>query len=98
MIEFVEFAKLLRMDDKDNDTSFFTFTARNKSYVTPGLYDLNLEDATWVLTSSFIIFTMQTGSFIKFRPIIRIIGASLFRANPHIFSKVLECSSLDAFQ
>lgn len=48
------------MEQKAND-SFFSFTARNKTYATPGLYDLNLEDATWVLTSSFIIFTMQTG-------------------------------------
>lgn len=35
--------------------------ARNNSYVIPGVYDLTLEDTNWVLTSSFIIFTMQTG-------------------------------------
>ncbi|XP_017847227.1 putative ammonium transporter 2 [Drosophila busckii] len=35
--------------------------ARNSSYVIPGLYDLSIEDTNWVLTSSFIIFTMQTG-------------------------------------
>jgi len=35
---------------------------RNHSnYVIPGLYDLSVEDTNWVLTSSFIIFTMQTG-------------------------------------
>lgn len=34
---------------------------RNSSYVIPGLYDLSTEDTNWVLTSSFIIFTMQTG-------------------------------------
>ncbi|XP_053956833.1 putative ammonium transporter 2 isoform X1 [Anastrepha ludens] len=34
---------------------------RNSSYVIPGLYDLSVEDTNWVLTSSFIIFTMQTG-------------------------------------
>ncbi|XP_001359892.2 putative ammonium transporter 2 [Drosophila persimilis] len=35
---------------------------RNHSnYVIPGLYDLSTEDTNWVLTSSFIIFTMQTG-------------------------------------
>ncbi|XP_059612678.1 putative ammonium transporter 3 [Phlebotomus argentipes] len=35
--------------------------ARNSSYVIPGVYDLSVEDTNWVLTSSFIIFTMQTG-------------------------------------
>lgn len=34
---------------------------RNSSYVIPGMYDLSVEDTNWVLTSSFIIFTMQTG-------------------------------------
>ncbi|XP_017035778.1 putative ammonium transporter 2 [Drosophila kikkawai] len=35
---------------------------RNHStYVIPGMYDLSVEDTNWVLTSSFIIFTMQTG-------------------------------------
>ncbi|XP_055839159.1 putative ammonium transporter 2 isoform X1 [Episyrphus balteatus] len=34
---------------------------RNGSYVIPGVYDLSVEDTNWVLTSSFIIFTMQTG-------------------------------------
>lgn len=28
------------------------------SYVIPGVYDLTTEDTNWVLTSSFIIFTM----------------------------------------
>ncbi|XP_063706513.1 putative ammonium transporter 2 [Culicoides brevitarsis] len=27
----------------------------------PWMYDIGIEDATWVLTASFIIFTMQTG-------------------------------------
>lgn len=45
----------------ENQTDFFQKTARNSSYAIPGVYDLGLEDATWVLTSSFIIFTMQTG-------------------------------------
>lgn len=27
----------------------------------PGVYDLSTEDTNWILTSSFIIFTMQTG-------------------------------------
>lgn len=37
------------------------WTVRNSSYVIPGVYDLTVEDTNWVLTSSFIIFTMQTG-------------------------------------
>lgn len=41
-------------------TSFVT-TAKNSSYIIPGVYDLTVEDTNWVLTSSFIIFTMQTG-------------------------------------
>lgn len=44
-----------------NGTSAFTLNPRNSSYVIPGVYDLNTEDTNWVLTSSFIIFTMQTG-------------------------------------
>lgn len=27
----------------------------------PSMYDITLEDANWILTASFIIFTMQTG-------------------------------------
>lgn len=39
--------------------------ARNSSYVIPGIYDLEIEDTNWVLTSSFIIFTMQTGELCR---------------------------------
>lgn len=39
----------------------FVTTAKNSSYIIPGVYDLTVEDTNWVLTSSFIIFTMQTG-------------------------------------
>ncbi|KAG5675103.1 hypothetical protein PVAND_005032 [Polypedilum vanderplanki] len=39
----------------------FNSFARNSTYVIPGIYDLEIEDTNWVLTSSFIIFTMQTG-------------------------------------
>jgi ammonium transporter, Amt family len=47
-------------------TAFGSF-ARNSSYVIPGIYDLEIEDTNWVLTSSFIIFTMQTGkTFVNF--------------------------------
>lgn len=48
-------------DKLKNLTLITATTARNSSYVIPGLYDLSVEDANWVLTSSFIIFTMQTG-------------------------------------
>lgn len=40
----------------------FSSFSRNSSYVIPGIYDLEIEDTNWVLTSSFIIFTMQTGN------------------------------------
>lgn len=40
----------------------FKSFARNSTYVIPGIYDLEIEDTNWVLTSSFIIFTMQTGN------------------------------------
>ena len=46
--------------------AFHSF-ARNSSYVIPGIYDLELEDSNWVLTSSFIIFTMQTGNDIAYK-------------------------------
>lgn len=45
----------------NSNTSDNFWTTRNSSYVIPGVYDLTLEDSNWVLTSSFIIFTMQTG-------------------------------------
>ena len=31
----------------------------------PWIYDLSWDDATWILTASFIIFTMQTGMTIS---------------------------------
>lgn len=27
----------------------------------PAMYDINVEDTNWIITSSFMIFTMQTG-------------------------------------
>lgn len=51
------------MNHADNGTtnaqgpSFFT-GPKNSSYIIPGVYDLSVEDTNWVLTSSFIIFTM----------------------------------------
>lgn len=50
--------------NNENTTTAFRTTSRNSSYVIPGMYDLTVEDSNWVLTSSFIIFTMQTGSYI----------------------------------
>lgn len=32
----------------------------------PGSADMTWDDATWILTSSFIIFTMQSGMFFKY--------------------------------
>lgn len=43
-------------------TAFSSFS-RNKTYIIPGIYDLEIEDTNWVMTSSFIIFTMQTGNY-----------------------------------
>lgn len=48
-----------------NQAGAFRSVARNSSYVIPGVYDLSVEDTNWVLTSSFIIFTMQTGQYKK---------------------------------
>lgn len=54
------------MNRPDNGTitpaaaTFFS-GPKNSSYIIPGVYDLTTEDTNWVLTSSFIIFTMQTG-------------------------------------
>lgn len=39
----------------------FHWYSHNSSYAVPGLYDLKLEDATWVLSATLIYFTMQTG-------------------------------------
>lgn len=41
--------------------SAFHFFPHNSSYAVPGLYDLQLADATWVLSATLAFFTMQTG-------------------------------------
>lgn len=41
--------------------SAFHFYSHNESYAIPGLYDLQLQDATWALSATLIFFTMQTG-------------------------------------
>lgn len=45
----------------DAETNCTNATSR---YVNP-IYDLNKEDSNWIVTSSFIIFTMQTGKSAK---------------------------------
>lgn len=47
---------------RTNASSTISRLARNSTYVVPAMYDLEIEDTNWVLTSSFIIFTMQTGN------------------------------------
>ena len=41
--------------------STFKYFPRNNSYAIPGVYDLEIADASWILTTSLFIFTMQTG-------------------------------------
>lgn len=35
--------------------------SRDKFYVVPGVYDVKLVDSAWILSSSLLFFTMQTG-------------------------------------
>lgn len=37
----------------------------NKTEPLPWLYDIDPGDTNWIITSSFMIFTMQTGTFKK---------------------------------
>ncbi len=39
-----------------------TSTTGDGDQAGPWIYDLSWDDATWILTASFIIFTMQTGT------------------------------------
>lgn len=39
----------------------FHFYSHNESFAIPGLYDLQLEDVSWVFAATLIFFTMQTG-------------------------------------
>ncbi|XP_044265151.1 putative ammonium transporter 2 isoform X2 [Tribolium madens] len=41
--------------------SFVMSESRNTTAATPWLYDIDPEDTNWIITSSFMIFTMQTG-------------------------------------
>lgn len=56
---------LLTENSTATQANAFNSMAKNSSYVIPGVYDLSVEDTNWVLTSSFIIFTMQTGKYFK---------------------------------
>lgn len=38
--------------------------ANNYSEPLPWIYDISMEDTNWIITSSFMIFTMQTGKLI----------------------------------
>lgn len=57
-------SRALSLNATASQATAFKGVARNSSYVIPGVYDLTTEDSNWVLTSSFIIFTMQTGKLI----------------------------------
>lgn len=37
----------------------------NRSESTLWLYDINPEDTNWIITSAFMIFTMQTGKLLN---------------------------------
>lgn len=43
-----------------NDSEQFV---NNQTTTIPWLYDINTEDTNWIITSAFMIFTMQTGKF-----------------------------------
>lgn len=39
----------------------FHYFPRNETYATPGFYDISIGDASWILSSTLIIFGLQTG-------------------------------------
>lgn len=43
-----------------------TVVLQNATEHIPWLYDIKLEDTNWIITSSFMIFTMQTGKLLYF--------------------------------
>lgn len=45
-------------------TSTAPNTFENETETTPWYYDMSLEDTNWIITSSFMIFTMQTGNIL----------------------------------
>lgn len=61
----------------ENATLSQAQTVKNSSYIIPGVYDLSTEDTNWVLTSAFIIFTMQTGKRSQIDGTIRILNSDL---------------------
>jgi Amt family ammonium transporter len=42
-------------------SSTFHIFSHNKSYVIPGVYDIDILDAAWIIPAALIFFTMQTG-------------------------------------
>lgn len=52
-----------------NDSEQFV---NNQTNTIPWLYDINTEDTNWIITSAFMIFTMQTGKLILFMCILRL--------------------------
>lgn len=47
--------------DNNNSEEFINYV--NSSI--PWLYDINTEDTNWIITSAFMIFTMQTGKICR---------------------------------
>lgn len=39
----------------------FHYYSHNSSYATPGFYDMDIMDVSWILVATLIFFTMQTG-------------------------------------
>lgn len=56
--------------DKNNNMDNISSTEEviiehNRSESTLWLYDINPEDTNWIITSAFMIFTMQTGKLLN---------------------------------
>lgn len=45
-----------------SNISDFNETDFQKENDIPSMYNITIEDASWIMTSAFIIFTMQTGN------------------------------------
>jgi ammonium transporter, Amt family len=58
---------LIKQRKMDNLTIFetideaFRYFPHNESFAIPGTYDISVQDASWILTSTLIFFTMHTG-------------------------------------
>lgn len=55
------------MEEKENLTLVQLFSeaiklsSHDKNYVIPGIYDVNLVDSVWILSTTLLFFTIQTG-------------------------------------